>query len=361
MVVMGKFRDLTLKCMAIGSLPHKDVENAMQLVDETFEIPFWPQLARLNKNEDMIAQFLEGLPGLVNDGEKIYLDNESDEFFESLEEFFMDYEEIIENPESEALNKYGISENNSLTFAPFLKLVEKKSPTFTKGQIVGPFTLATTLCDKDGRCAFYDETLREIIVKLLTLKAIWQIKQFKKACPKTTPIVFIDEPSISQLGTSAFITISKEEVVEVIKNISDVIKANGALSAIHCCGKCDWTVPIECGVSIINLDGYFFAQNLSLFSEELKPFLSSGGVIAWGVVPTLDKDALEKSDIDSMVLKFEEAISYLVKKGVDKDLILNQSMVTPSCGAGSLELNLAVKAMKLTNDLSLKLREKFNK
>lgn len=358
---MGNFRDLTLKCMAIGSLPHKDVESAMQLVEETFEIPFWPQLAKFNKNEDMIVQFLEGLPGLVNDGEKIYLDNESDEFFEQLEEFFMDYEEILENPESEALNKYAISKDNTSTFAPFLDIVSKKSPGFAKGQIVGPFTLATTLCDKDGRCAFYDETLREIIVKLLTLKAIWQIEQIKKVSPETTPIIFIDEPSISQLGTSAFITISKDEVVEVIKNISDVIKSKHSMSAIHCCGKCDWTVPIECEVSIINLDGFFFAQNLSLFSEELKPFLQNGGIIAWGVVPTLDKDALENSSIESMVLKFEEAIDYLVKKGVDKDLVISQSMVTPSCGAGSLDLNLAIKAMKLTNELSIKLKEKFNK
>jgi hypothetical protein len=132
------------------------------------------------------------------------------------------------------------------------------------------------------------------------------------------------------------------------------------LSAIHCCGKCDWSVPIDCKVNIINLDGYFFAQSLSLFSAELKPFLEQGGIIAWGVVPTLDKDALEKANIDIMTAKFDEAVEYLVKKGIDKQLIIQNSMVTPSCGAGSLSIELAEKAMKLTKELSISLINKYS-
>lgn len=354
-------KDLKLNCLAIGSLPHTDVDSAMKIVKDTCPIPFWPQLAKFNKNEDMINQFLENFPGLVIDNtlEKVYLDNESDEFFAQLESLFMDYEEIVSDFNSETLENYKISSDYSSTVEPFLQLVKDLKPKFAKGQIVGPFTLATTLTDKENRCAFYDETLREVIVKTLSLKALWQIKQIKKANTATTPIIFIDEPSISQLGTSAFITISKEEVVGVIKEVSELIKANGALSAIHCCGKCDWTVPIDSNVDIINLDGFFFAQNLSLFSAELKPFLENGGIIAWGVVPTLDKDALGETNLGKMVAKFDEAIDYLVKKGIDKEFLIEHSMVTPSCGAGSLTVELAEKAMNLTNELSLILKEKF--
>lgn len=353
--------DLSLECMAIGSLPHKDVASAMQVVKNNFsQIPFWPQLAKFNKNEDMITQFLENMPGLVLNDEKIYLDNESDEFFSQLENLFMDYEEIISSPDSALINEYKISEANSSTFGPFLKIIQETNPKYAKGQITGPFTLATSLTDKEGKCAFYDETLREVIVKIISLKALWQIKNIKRANRNTTPIIFIDEPSISQLGTSAFITISREEVLGILKEVSDLIKENGALSAIHCCGKCDWTVPIEAGVNILNLDGFFFAQNFSLFSNSLKPFLDNGGIIAWGVVPTLDKDALEQSDLDSMVAKFDEAIEYLVNKGIDASLLISQSMVTTSCGAGSLTVELAEKATSLTQDLSLRLKEKFN-
>lgn len=364
MVTEDKFQftahssQLTLNCMAVGSLPNDNVEEAMKIA-ESFEIPFWPQLARLNKNEDMTIQFLENMPGLVLSGDKIYLENESDEFFEQLETFFMDYEEIISDNDSEILDKYAITENYSSTFKPFLEIIKSKKPTYVKGQIVGPFTLATTLTDKEGKCAFYDETLREVVVKTLVLKALWQIKEIKKISPDTTPIIFIDEPSISQWGTSAFITISKEDVVSVLKEISDLIKNAGGLSGIHCCGKCDWTIPIESEVNVINLDGYFFAQNLSLFSNELKPFLDKNGIIAWGIIPTLDKDALEKAEINTMLNKFDEALNYLVQKGIDKDVIIRQSMVTPSCGAGSLAVSLAEKAMNLTKELSVKLRGKY--
>lgn len=360
---MVKDLDLKLQSIAIGSLPHKDIVSAMKIVRENFpQIPFWPQLAKLNKNEDMIVQFIENLPGLIIDknSEKIYLENESDEFFEQLENFFLDYEEIISTSDTDILDKYAITDANSSTFKPFLKLINEIKPTYAKGQIVGPFTLATTLTNIDGKCAFYDETLREIIVKTLSLKALWQIKEIKKANQNTIPIIFIDEPSVSQLGTSAFITISKCEVVEILKEISDIIKENGAISAIHCCGKCDWTIPIEADVSIINLDGYAFAQNLSLFSNELKPFLEKGGLIAWGVVPTLDKDALEQTDINEAISKFDEAIEYLVKKGIDKQLLINKSLVATSCGAGSLSIELAQKAMNLVQELSIKLKEKYN-
>lgn len=357
---MVKDLDLKLECLAIGSLPHKDVESAMKVVKSNFsEIPFWPQLVKLNKNEDMTVQFIENLPGLVNDGEKLYLENESDDFFEQLETFFMDYEEIIADSDSETIDKYNISEKNSSTFNPFLKIVTETKPKFAKGQICGPFTLATTLVDKEGKCAFYDETLREIIVKMLALKALWQIRQIKQASPDTTPIIFLDEPSASQLGTSAFITISKEEVVQVISEVSDIIKANGALSAIHCCGKCDWSLPIDCKLDMINFDGYAFSQNLSLFSSELKPFLQNDGKIVWGIVPTLDKDALDNADINLMVEKFDEAVDYLVKKGLDKSLIIKNSLVSPSCGAGSLTIEQAEKAMNLVKELSVKLKEKY--
>ena len=90
---MGSTSELTLECMAIGSLPHNNLEEAMEIVKTNFNrIPFWPQLAKINKNEDMILQFLENMPSFFSD--KDYLDCECNEFFEQIEQFFADYEEI---------------------------------------------------------------------------------------------------------------------------------------------------------------------------------------------------------------------------------------------------------------------------
>ena len=81
--------------------------------------------------------------------------------------------------------------------------------------------------------------------------------------------------------------------------------------------------------------------------------MQNGGKIAWGLVPTLDSSALEKITLDDLVENFEKSVNYLTKKGIDEKLIIDNSLVTSSCGAGSLSVELAVKAM----DLVLNCRE----
>ena len=357
---MNSNSGLKLECMAIGSLPHENLEDAMALVKKCFaNVPFWPQLVKINKNEDMIVQFLEMMPSFFYDNNKCYLETESEQFFEDIEQFFLDYEEIRSDINSSSLEKYAISKDYSIAFPLFLETIKELEPKYAKGQIVGPFTLATTLVDKYGKCAIYDETLREIIVKTLTLKALWQINQIKITSPSTVPVIFIDEPSISQLGTSAFVGISSEEVVLMFKDICDAIKDNGALAAIHCCGKCDWRLPIDAGVNIINLDAYDFAQSLSLYVDDLIPYLKNGGKIAWGVVPTLNSEVLTNINLDELILVFERAVKYLTNKGIDEKLVIENSIITPSCGAGALDISLAEKAMILTHQLSESLKERY--
>lgn len=348
--------NLKLECTAIGSLPHTNSADAMELVKENFSnIPFWPQLVKISKNEDMIFQFLEGMPSFFCEDNKVFLDTEYDTFCEDFEGFFLAYEECISDINSPELDKFKITK--SATFDKYLELIKNTKPNFAKGQIVGPFTLATTLCQKDETAAIYDDTLREIIVKTLSLKALWQIKSIKSANPTTIPIIFIDEPSISQIGTSAFVGITQDDATSMIKEIAELINENGGLSAIHCCGKCDWTIPLKSGVKIINPDSYTYAQNLSTFSEEIQIFLNNGGRIAWGIVPTLDKNALETTDILDLINKFKIAVNYLTKKGINEKLIIENSILTPSCGAGGLDIAMAKKAMNLTKELSKQLKE----
>lgn len=355
-------KDLNLlknECLAIGSLPHKDVNEAINIVKKYYNsVPFWPQLPKLSKKEDMTFQYLENMPGIVldEDNEKVYLDMETPSFSEDLENLFINYEEILENINSELIDYYQISAEFSRTFKPFLDFVKETKPHFAKGQITGPFTLATTLTDKENKCAYYDETLREIIVKTLTMKALWQIKEIKRVSSQTTPIIFIDEPTLSQLGTSAYVTIPPNEVISIIKEISDLIQKNGAWSAIHCCGKCDWSIPLDVQMNIINFDAFSFAENLSLYSNKLSEFLGNNGKIAWGIVPTLDKKALIETDLEQIKEKYKKAKELLISKGLSTELVDENSLISPSCGCGSLSIELAEKAIKLTKKLSESLK-----
>ena len=354
--------DLSLNALAIGSLPNSDTTSAMDIVRKNFKnIPFWPQLSKVNSLQDMTVQYSERFPGLEIDIETqtFSFNPETEEFAEKLEELYSDYFEIVENNNFELLEKYAINPPYTTTIQPFLDIIRETKPKYAKGQIIGPFTWGTMLTDSDNRCLFYDETYRDIIVKLLALKALWQVKNIQKANPETVPIIFMDEPTMSQIGTSAFLTVKKSDITDAFTELCTIIRNNGGLSAIHCCGKADWDMILQCKPDIINFDAYSFNKNILTFSKSLKPFVENGGYIAWGIVPTLDKDSLEKSNSDNLISRLEEIFNSMSKKGIDKNRLIQQSIISPSCGAGGLELEQAEYAMNLTNEISKKLKEKY--
>lgn len=354
---------LTLRATAVGSLPHDNTDKALDLIFNEFgDFPFWPQLSACNQNDDMILLFVESIPGVSfsEQKKKWVFDAHGDKFYEDLENFFIDYESIIAG-DFDLLEKYAITDKFSAAKTKFLQKIEETKPPFIKAQVTGPFTWGTMLVDTAGRCAFYDDTLREIIVRALAMKALWQIKKFRELSPDSTPVIFLDEPSMSQYGTSAFITVKREDIIEAIKQIAKVLQDNGALVGIHCCGKTDWSMIIDSGVDIINFDGFYFGESLALYAKQVEKFLKKGGYIAWGIVPTLDKDSLEAASLESLLEVFENSKQYLLKKKLDEKLILKNSFITPACGAGALSIELAEKAMKLCVELAKTLREKYAK
>lgn len=360
-------KKLSLNYTAIGSLPFNDANAAGRAVDFVFEnfenIPFWAQLPHFSRLEDMVLQFSQNLCGLEFKDDKYFFDTESEEFGTSLEELYFDFETImsgqtlIEN--AETLDKYGLFEPYCATIKLFLEKLKNTSPNFIKGAITGAFTVSTTFVDKYGKCAFYDEILRDVIVKTLILKALWQIKEFNIANSKAKPIIFMDEPSISQLGSSAFLTVENAEVSSILSEISSAIRQFGGLCGVHCCGKTDWEIPINGNVDIINFDAFSFTKSVSTHSAQIQNFLNKGGILAFGIIPTLDKDALNALTESILEEKFEESLKFLTDKGIKKEQILKQCFITPSCGCGSLSEAEAILALEFTKKLSKNMRAKY--
>ncbi len=358
-------KDLSLNYTAIGSLPFSDKNAPSRALDYVFEhfgeIPFWPQLPHFSRNEDMVLQFSNKLPGLEFENDKYFFDTETEKFALELEELYMDYETVLNaatlNENSEILDKY---RPNSCAIDEFLtRLKNVETPKYVKGSITGPFTVCTSLSDKEGKCAFYDDILKDAIVKTLTLSALWQVKEFTDVNPATTSIIFMDEPSISQLGSSAFLTVEDEAVTSVISEIASAIRQFGGLAGIHCCGKTNWEVPAAANLNIINFDAFSFSQNLSTQAKKIAQFLENGGILAFGIVPTLDVDALIALDEEALEKKFEESLEFLTNKGIKKEQLLEQCFITPSCGCGSLSEADALKALEYTKKLSKKLQKKY--
>ena len=201
----------------------------------------------------------------------------------------------------------------------------------------------------------HNPVLFDVIVKLLAMKACWQLDQYSEfGLPR---IIFLDEPYLSSYG-SAFASLKKEQIIESLNEIFLAIHDRSSLSGIHCCGNTDWTMLMETEVDIINFDAFGYMDTMLIYKKEVQAFLDRGGILAWGIVPTTD--SIREVTIDDLMDKMVAAVDYLVDSGIDRKLIVENSLITPSCGTGTMPLEEAEKAMTLTHELTVKLKDKYN-
>jgi len=344
-------------CTAIGSLPHQDVDRACEIVLDSFpQIPAWPQLPKRSFRENMYIQVSEGMPCIALDEKKgmVYFQTKGD-ITRELEKF---YEKIVEGQ----IDYFRISQDYAAGFYAFLELVgknlSKEKPgagiVALKGQLIGPISFGLTVTDENRKSILYHEQLADAVVKTCEMKARWQITRMKEVFPKI--IIFIDEPYLASFG-SAFVSLSRDEVVDYLNQVIDCIKLEGAITGIHCCGNTDWSVLMDTKVDIISFDAYSYLETISLYPEKLKEFLAQGRYLAWGIVPASAR-AMEE-EIEDLVKRFENGLRVLVDKGIDQEKILKNLLITPSCGTGTLPVGVAERVMKLTRGVSEKIKARY--
>lgn len=337
---------------AIGSLPHKDVKKACQVVlDNLPEVPIWPQLPQRSFKENMYVQYSENLPCVVCDEEaqRIFFNTATD-VESQLEKFYQRY--LDRN-----VDYFKISEDYGAGFYAMLRFWGQTGQTsltglIPKAHITGPISFGLTITDENHKAIIYHPQLFDTVVKGLAMKALWQISKFKEL--KLPSIIFIDEPYLSAFG-SAYVNLSKQEVITPLNEVIETIKeGNDVLVGIHCCGNTDWGMLMETKVDILNFDAYGFISNLALYPEELIMFLNRGGMLAWGIVPSSNE--VVKENAETLVKRFKQGIELLVNKGIEKELLLKKLFITPSCGTGSLSEEIAERVFKLTLEVTNRIK-----
>ncbi len=335
---------MTLKSflpIAIGSLPYKDPLKASEILLNYFpDSPCWPQLSSRDFREGMLAQFTEGMPGVVVDNEKVY--------FRSPFEPTSEWERFYEASEGD---DFTIGKEYASGFYAFLELLKTRKPSLVKGQITGPITFGMGVSDEKKIPILYDANLKEMFLKITASKARWQEKKLKQAAPGAETLIFFDEPLLTGYG-SISMNLGKEEIVECLNR---AISALQGLSGIHVCGATDWSVVMETGIKVIHFDAYRFFPNMLAYASELKRFLLNGGILAWGIIPA-EEEFLEQETTPSLLKSLEEKIELLIKEGIPEDILTKNSLVSQSCGLGSISENLAEKALKLTKEISSAMR-----
>jgi len=343
--------------MLIGSIPLDDHPAASRLImDYTPAIPLWVQLP-VFAQEGMIPQFMPGMPGVVEQGGKTFIDTAAQNFDAELLTFFEDYMALNEAPEQLADSRFALAESTGKGVATLLDTLDglKETPTAVKGQVTGPITFCMGAKDQDDRAIFYNETLRDAAVKHLALNARWQIRTLSgPGCPV---IIFIDEPALAGFGSSEMISVSKDEILACLKEVVDAIHTEGGLAGIHVCANTDWSLVLESGADIVNFDAYAYFDRFILYGAQIKSFIEDGGIIAWGIVPTLKPEEIERETVDNLHTVWKDQFAQVEALGIPSETLFHQSLITPSCGLGSLTPELATRVLTLTRELSEAIRQ----
>lgn len=336
----------------VGSLPYLDLEEALQLIWQSVpRAPHWPQLPKTGAESSFIGQYLRALieTRVIEGYERPQFQVEAPDWMERLTAFYALYLEASEGSE-EALEQFGFTGEGGRGFEGFCHDLEQnglREAVLLKGQLSGPLTVGLQITDKDRRSCYYDDTQRDMIVKAIAMHAEWQTKRLKNF---GLPVLMtIDDPGLYAVGASTHVTLEKGRLIEDLNVIAQGIIRRGGIPGAHVCAGMDWTILFDSEIQVINFDAYEYMTSMAVLAEELEVYLKRGGVLSWGIVPT--QNAVWEESSVTLRQRLEENIAELVKRGVNESLLRRQSMLTPSCGTGTLSLEMSERIYTLLKAL----------
>ncbi len=321
-------RPLTpLSTFAIGSLPHTQLELALQSALRS-DVPALPQLPRTSASEFMLAQSLEGFPGLSfgSDGRTVI----DPEIWAANARPFGDR---LERALSDGGDAFEPTPTSTRAWLPFLWEVEQRKVPFAKAQLAGPITSvwATTLAD--GSPLSSRPEIAAQVVKLVLARALAMTRAL--SATGATPVVFLDEPGLyayDKRRPAHFVDLQE------LRFAAAALRKAGALVGVHCCGNTDWSAIFGLPIDIVSADVRLSLSALLSAGDALDAYLARGGWLGLGIVPT---NVAERVPVEEMVA---ETLALL---GPRRE-ILSHALLSPACG---LALRSVAEAEQAGEDL----------
>jgi hypothetical protein len=328
---------------AMAVMPHTDSEQALKAA-LTMDIPFWPQLPRLNYYEDMYVQAAEHFPGILLDVEKQTLGF-------SLDKFMAEFEETMAHFDEPAY--FDISHEYSTVYHRFLEMDLSDRPAI-RGQLEGPISFGLNILDQNKRPIIFDDTIRPFMFEFLSKRINVQLERLKKRNPNA--FMFVDEPGLQFL----FSALSGYDSTAARTDMDEFFAMVQRPCGIHLCGNPDWDFLLNLDLDILSLDMYLNGEVFTSYAGSIKRFLDKGGVLVWGIVPT-NFEPFGAESTESLLGRLEEMWTILDQKGIDKDFLISRSLISPAtCCLVNPDGEKTVDiAFKVVSDVSSRLREKY--
>jgi hypothetical protein len=305
-------RPAVLSTCAIGSLPHTQLELALQLALQ-LDVPTLPQLPRADPAEFMLPEALEGLPGLRYDSEGRTTVHRAD---------WAPQARAFESRLDEALAGRGLEafEPDAAfcrAWRPFLWEIEQRRSPFAKVQLAGPLTVTWATVLDDGRPLHEDAAISGQVFKLALARGLAMTRAV--AATGARPIVFLDEP-----GLYAFDKRRPTHVIELqeLALAARALQRAGALVGLHCCGNTDWAAVFKLGLDFVSADAQLSLAPMLGTGTILDEYLARGGWLVLGLIPTTLTDLSVEDLVDNA----------LAAMGDRRRQILARALLAPACG-----------------------------
>ncbi len=301
------------KTTAMGIMPHTNVERALELA-LSLDIPFWPQLPNVSFYEDMYVQTSQNFPGIVVDSDSERIGFNAARFEEEL----VDYSQRIAEPET-----FTLSQSFSAVYHRFLA-VDLQSYPAIRGQITGPVSFGFRVTDEDSRPIIYNEGIRALLFDFIQRKVNIQYQQLKEK--NQNAFVWMDEPGLGWV----FSGLSGYTDIQAKQDYQSFLAGIDGPKALHLCANVNLPYLLQLGVKILSFDAYQMETMPKEYAKSVAQFLSSGGIISWGIVPTdsvnLSKETPET--LAKLLSSYWEVVSE--NYGLSTKQIAEQALIAPA-------------------------------
>lgn len=312
----------------IGSLPHTFVDAALNF-SLGLSIPFLPQVPVRNPREFMLAQALDGLPGLL-DEEPGYAAVDLSKWEKGKAALKSRIESAFRSDgDGDAFESFEPSPEVWTAWRPFLHELEERHIKLAKIQIAGPITCQWALRFTDGTFADKRPDMGTQIFQLVLARAISMCRKLRSL--GVQPLIYLDEP-----GFYGFTAKNPKHALwlQELRLFLQSLSKESAIVGIHCCTNTDWSAVLSLPIDVLSIDTGLSLNILLSQKEPLRKFLERGGRLSLGVVPTGGHSVRTLAyRPDSHFEQLLETLrSHLGDDSMLLDKICSESIYTPACG-----------------------------
>jgi hypothetical protein len=326
----------------MGIMPQDNIDEALKLA-LSMDIPFWPQLPRLSFFEDMYVQAMEYFPGVVIDHDRLHIFVDTNRFLEEIPQYL---------EREDDLSTITLSEKFSLIYRRFLSL-DLFSHMSIRGQIISPVSLTLKIVDENGKPIVYNDEVRAFAYAFIRKKLNAQYAELSEK--NANAFVWIDDPGLEFI----FNAMCGYDNVKAKDELTEFFYGVDGPRGLHLCGRPDWDFLLSLNMEILSFNAYAFGD-IFVSYDKVKNSLENGNIISWGIVPTYFEE-FPKEDVMSIAGRLESMWRVLEKKGIDRKLIIQNSLLAPAtCNLLNPDKTVTVeKSFELLTSVSGYLKERY--